>query len=313
MERVIVNDVAPRDGLQNDPAAVSPADRAQLILALVDAGVPAVEVASFVSPKAVPKMAGAAQVVDALDLDRADFSALVPNRKGYEAARAAGVRSIAVVLSATDTMNRRNINMGLDEAAGLFRELVRQAGADGLRPRAYVAVAFECPFEGRVEDALVERLAADMLEAGAREIIVADTIGAGNPARAKALFGRLASAFGGERLAAHLHDTRALALANAWQALECGVRRFDCSVGGLGGCPFAPGAAGNLATEDLVSMLHQSGFHTGVDLAALAGVVDRVESLVGRPVGGRSLPWLRRQLSKQAQAAGGPRKAKEDA
>lgn len=296
MERVIVNDVAPRDGLQNDPVAVSVAGRAKLINALAAAGVPALEVASFVSPKAVPKMAGAAQVVAALDLDQADFSALVPNRKGYELAKAAGMRSIAVVLSATETMNRKNINMGLEQAVGVCREVVQQANADGLLPRAYVAVAFECPFEGLVPDAEVERLAAEMLAAGAREIVVADTIGAGNPARAKALFGRLTAAFGAARLAAHLHDTRALALANAWQALECGIRKFDSSAGGLGGCPFAPGAAGNLATEDLASMLHQSGFHTGIDLPALLKAVDCIESLVGRPVGGRSLPWLRRQL-----------------
>ena len=302
MEQVIVNDVAPRDGLQNDPVAVSPGERAELIKRLVAAGLPAVEVAAFVSPKAVPKMAGATEVAAALDLDRADFSALVPNRKGYEMARAAGMRSVALVLSATETMNRRNINMGLDQAAAVCRETLQQARGDGLKARAYIAVAFECPYEGTVPDAEVERLAGDMFAAGAEEIIVADTIGAGNPTRAKALFGRMAAAFGAERLAAHLHDTRALALANAWQALECGVRKFDASAGGLGGCPFAPGAAGNLATEDLVSMLHQAGFQTGIDLAALLDVVSGMESLLGRPVGGRSLPWLRRRLAEDQAA-----------
>ena len=302
MEQVIVNDVAPRDGLQNDPVAVSAGERAELIKRLVAAGLPAVEVAAFVSPKAVPKMAGATEVAAALDLDRADFSALVPNRKGYEMARAAGMRSVALVLSATETMNRRNINMGLDQAAAVCRETLQQARGDGLKARAYVAVAFECPYEGTVPDAEVERLAGDMFAAGAEEIIVADTIGAGNPTRAKALFGRMAAAFGAERLAAHLHDTRALALANAWQALECGVRKFDASAGGLGGCPFAPGAAGNLATEDLVSMLHQAGFQTGIDLTALLDVVLGMESLLGRPVGGRSLPWLRRRLAEDQAA-----------
>ena len=302
MEQVIVNDVAPRDGLQNDPVAVSPGERAELIKRLVAAGLRAVEVAAFVSPKAVPKMAGATEVAAALDLDRADFSVLVPNRKGYEMARAAGMRSVALVLSATETMNRRNINMGLDQAAAVCRETLQQARGDGLKARAYIAVAFECPYEGTVPDAEVERLAGDMFAAGAEEIIVADTIGAGNPTRAKALFGRMAAAFGAERLAAHLHDTRALALANAWQALECGVRKFDASAGGLGGCPFAPGAAGNLATEDLVSMLHQAGFQTGIDLTALLDVVLGMESLLGRPVGGRSLPWLRRRLAEDQAA-----------
>ncbi len=290
---MIVNDVSPRDGLQNDPVAVSANDRAKLIEGLVNAGVPAVEVASFVSPRAVPRMAGAAEVVATLDLDQADFTALVPNRKGYELARAAGMRSVALVLAATETMNRENINMSLDQAVGVCRETLQQACMDGLRARAYVAVAFECPFEGQVSSAVVERLAAKMFAAGAEEVIIADTIGAGNPAQTKSLFGRLIAAFEAVRLSAHLHDTRALALANTWQALECGIRKFDASAGGLGGCPFAPGAAGNLATEDLISLLHQAGFHTGVDLPALLQVVSYIESLVGRPVGGRTLPWLR--------------------
>ena len=302
MDQVIVNDVAPRDGLQNDPAAVSAADRAELVNSLVDVGLPAVEVASFVSPKAVPKMAGAAELVAALDLDRADFSALVPNRKGYEMARAAGMRSVALVLSATETMNRKNINMGLDQALAVCRETVQQACADGLKARAYVSVAFACPFEGPVQDSQVELLAGEMFAAGAQEVIIADTIGAGNPLRAKQLFGRLAAAFDAAQLAAHLHDTRALALANAWQALECGIRKFDASAGGLGGCPFAPGAAGNLATEDLVSLLHQAGLETGIDLAALLKVVGRIESLVGRPVGGRALPWLHRRFANREAA-----------
>ncbi len=297
MDKVVVNDVAPRDGLQNDPVTVSPGERAELVNRLVDAGLPAVEVASFVSPGMVPKMAGAAEVVAALELGRADFSALIPNRVGYERARAAGIRSVAAVLAATETMNQKNINMGLERATGVCRELMQQARTDGLAARAYVAVAFECPYEGRVADSVVERLAAALFAAGADEVVVADTIGAGNPVRSKALFGRLVAAFGARRLAAHLHDTRALALANAWQALECGIRKFDASAGGVGGCPFAPGAAGNLATEDLVSLLDQSGMHTGIDLSALSRVVDRLQTLLGRPVGGRTLPWLRGQLA----------------
>ena len=297
MDSVIVNDVAPRDGLQNDPVALSPAERVALIEGLLNAGLPSVEVASFVSPKAVPKMAGAADVVAALDLDRADFHALVPNRKGYELARASGIRSVGVVLSATETMNRENINMSLDRATSVCAEVLQQARTDGLKARAYVSVAFECPFEGVVPDERLERLGAVMFDAGADEVIVADTIGAGNPLRAKALFGRMVAAFGASRLAAHLHDTRALALANAWQALECGIRRFDSSAGGVGGCPFAPGAAGNLATEDLVSLLHQAGMETGIDLAELLNVVRDLGNRLGRTIGGRAVPWLRRNLA----------------
>jgi hydroxymethylglutaryl-CoA lyase len=295
MERVIVNDVGPRDGLQNDPATVSPAARAQLIRRLVTAGIPAVEVASFVSPKAVPKMAGAAEVVAALDLDSADFSALIPNHKGYELARASGIRAIAVVLSATDTMNRKNINMDLDTTIRTCGEIVQQARRDGVTGRAYVSVAMGCPYEGAVPEDRIEALTWRMFDCGADEVIIADTIGAGNPAQVKSLFGRLVAEFGPQRLSAHFHDTRALALANAWQALECGIRRFDASIGGLGGCPFAPGAAGNLATEDLVSLLEQAGFETGVDLDVLLEVVDEARALVGHDLGGRALAWLRRR------------------
>lgn len=300
MEKVVVNDVGPRDGLQNDPADVAPADRAALIRALVAAGVPAVEVASFVSPNAVPKMAGAAEVVAGLDLDSADFSALIPNARGYELARAAGVRAVAVVLSATDTMNRRNINMDLDTTIAVCGEILEQARRDGVTGRAYVSVAVACPYEGRVPEARVVDLTARMFDRGAAEVIVADTIGAANPAEVKSLFTSLTSEFGAASLSAHFHDTRALALANAWQALECGIRKFDASIGGLGGCPFAPGAAGNLATEDLVSLLHQAGFESGIDLDALLDVVALVGRLVDHPVGGRALPWLEGERGKRA-------------
>ncbi len=181
METVIINDVGPRDGLQNDPAEVTPADRARLIRALVAAGIPAVEVASFVSPKAVPRMAGAAEVVNALELDSADYSALIPNQKGYELAREAGIRSVGVVLSATDTMNRRNINMDLDTTIHSCGEILEQARHDGLTGRAYLAVAVECPYEGLVPQAHIEALSRRMFDSGATEVSIADTIGAANP------------------------------------------------------------------------------------------------------------------------------------
>jgi hydroxymethylglutaryl-CoA lyase len=300
METVIINDVGPRDGLQNDAGSVDPEDRAVLVKALVGAGIPAVEVASFVSPKAVPKMAGAEKVVAALDLDSADFSALVPNHKGYELALRAGIRSVAVVLSATDTMNRKNINMDLDTTVRVCEEIVARAGEDGIKPRAYISVAVECPYEGLVAESRVEDLTARMFNAGAAEVIIADTIGAANPRQVKSLFSRLIGAFAADRLSAHFHDTRALALANAWQALECGIRRFDSSIGGLGGCPFAPGAAGNLATEDLASMLEQAGFHTGIDVQRLLEVVELARTLVAHDLGGRSLAW---QLGRTTRSA----------
>lgn len=299
MEQVIVNDVGPRDGLQNDSTLVTPEDRVRLINSLLDAGVRSIEAASFVSPKAVPKMANADQVFAALDQEAADFSALVPNLKGYELAKKAGARSVAVVLSATETMNQKNINMSLDQTISVCREIVAQALSDGITPRSYLSVAVECPYEGMVEEQVIEDLSAMMLEAGAKEVIVADTIGAANPAQVKSLFTRLVSAFGATTISGHFHDTRAMALANTWQALECGIRKFDASIAGLGGCPFAPGASGNLATEDLVLMLNEAGFDTGIDLNKLLRSVELTGQLVQHPVGGRSMTYLNRRTENQ--------------
>lgn len=299
MEQVIVNDVGPRDGLQNESTSVTPEDRVRLINSLLDAGVRSIEAASFVSPKAVPKMANADQVFAALDQEAADFSALVPNLKGYELAKKAGARSVAVVLSATETMNQKNINMSLDQTISVCKEIVAQALRDGITPRSYLSVAVECPYEGMVEEQVIEGLSAMMFEAGAKEVIVADTIGAANPAQVKSLFTRLVSAFGATTISGHFHDTRAMALANTWQALECGIRKFDASIAGLGGCPFAPGASGNLATEDLVLMLNDAGFDTGIDLNKLLRSVELTGQLVRHPVGGRSMAYLNRRTENQ--------------
>jgi len=293
MTHVIVNDVGPRDGLQNDPTSVTPQDRVRLIESLLAAGVRSIEAASFVSPKAVPKMAGADQVFAALDQEAATFSALIPNMKGYELAKNAGARNLAVVLSATETMNQKNINMGLDATVSVCKEIVGIARNEGITPRAYVSVAIECPYEGLVTEETIEELTAAMFVAGAEEVIIADTIGAANPAQVKSLFTRLVAEFGADKLSAHFHDTRALALANAWQALECGIRKFDSSIAGLGGCPFAPGAAGNLATEDLVYMLDQAGYETGIKLDKLLASVALIEQLVQHPVGGRTLAYIK--------------------
>jgi hydroxymethylglutaryl-CoA lyase len=238
-------------------------------------------------------------VFAALDQEAADFSALVPNLKGYELAKKAGARSVAVVLSATETMNQKNINMSLDQTISVCKEIVAQALRDGITPRSYLSVAVECPYEGMVEEQVIEGLSAMMLEAGAKEVIVADTIGAANPAQVKSLFTRLVSAFGAPTISGHFHDTRAMALANTWQALECGIRKFDASIAGLGGCPFAPGASGNLATEDLVLMLNDAGFDTGIDLNKLLRSVELTGQLVQHPVGGRSMAYLNRRTENQ--------------
>jgi hydroxymethylglutaryl-CoA lyase len=300
---ILINDVGPRDGLQNQPLPVSTDDKLRLIASLVHAGVRSIEATSFVSPKAVPQMADADALLPRLpQADAVRYSALVPNERGLERARAAGAREIAVVLSATETMNRRNINQSLAEAEATCVATLAAARRAGLRTRAYVAVAFECPYEGAVAPAVTQRLVAAMFAAQADEVVVADTIGAASPAAVSTLLRALIDEQGGERLCLHLHDTRGLALANAWAALDAGLRHFDSSVGGLGGCPFAPGAAGNLATEDLVLLARQCGFHTGIDLDRLLDSVALASALTQRPLGGRSHAWLSRQR-RESQAA----------
>jgi hydroxymethylglutaryl-CoA lyase len=239
-----------------------------------------------------------AVMAEALALAPLRASALAPNLKGLERAVAAGTREVAVVLSCTETMNRKNINMSLAEATRVSCETLRAARAQGLATRGYLAVAFECPFEGPTPPERVLELGLALLDAGADEIVVADTIGAASPAQVQQLLGRLLPQLPVKRLGLHLHDTRGMGVANAYAGLELGVRRFDASAGGLGGCPFAPGASGNVATEDLVLMLEQSGFATGISLPALAAAVDIAGELLGRPLGGHCMPWLRRQLAR---------------
>jgi hydroxymethylglutaryl-CoA lyase len=301
-DRIIVNEVGLRDGLQNQPRHVETKDKLRLLEALLAAGVRHVEATSFVSPKAVPQMADAADLMAQLpDRNRIDYSVLVPNVKGYQRARASDARSFATVLACTETMNQRNINMSLAQAEAACAEVMRLAAADGVTGRAYLAVAFVCPFEGKVDSDRVVRLAAAMFDAGAREVIVADTIGWADPVQVADIFRTLARQHRPERLSGHFHDTKGLALANCYAAFEQGVRKFDSSVGGLGGCPFAPGAAGNAATEDLVNMFESAGISTGIDLEKLTAAVAVAEQCVGKTLGGRWLDWRRGQGARQAQ------------
>lgn len=305
MQAIHITDVAPRDGLQNQQLAISTDDKLQLITLLAGAGVRSVEATSFVSPKAVPQMADAGTLVPRLLAAQPALrtSVLVPNLKGLERAHAAGAPEIAVVLSATETMNRKNINMGLEQATVVCEQTLVQARRLGLRTRAYVAVAFDCPFEGPTPLAAVGSACDRMLHAGAQEIVIADTIGAAAPGQVHERLQALLRTVPADQLAVHFHDTRGMGVANAWAALQAGVRRFDASVGGIGGCPFAPGAAGNLATEDLVLMAEQSGFATGIALPRLLQAVDFAESVLQRPLGGRAITWLRRQREKAGAAA----------
>ncbi|MBV7486431.1 hydroxymethylglutaryl-CoA lyase [Bordetella sp. BOR01] len=303
-DRLIITDVAPRDGLQNQRVSVPTEAKLELIRLLHAAGVASIEATSFVSPKAVPQMADAAELMAQVHrlLPALRASALVPNQKGLERAHAAGVREVAVVLSATETMNLKNINMDLARATTVCEQTLRAAGQLGLRTRAYVAVAFDCPFEGPTALDTVVQLALRMEQAGAQEIVIADTIGSASPGMVKTHFDVLGQALPVHKLAAHFHDTRGMATANAWAAIQAGVRRFDASAGGIGGCPFAPGAAGNAATEDLVLMAERSGLATDISLPGLLRAVAYAESRLGRELGGRSSAWLRRQYADRDHA-----------
>lgn len=297
MEKIYITDVSPRDGLQNQKVEVSTSAKRGLIRLLAAAGVQSVEITSFVSPKAVPQMADAGELVPSIAAEFPELrtSVLVPNLKGLERAYAAGAKEVAVVLSATEMMNRKNINMGLEQATDISEQTLHEARRLGLRTRAYVAVGFDCPFEGPVALDAVIRASVRMLEAGAGEIVLADTIGAASPGQVKQRLDALLKVVPVEQLAVHFHDTRGMGVANSWAALEAGVRRFDSSVGGIGGCPFAPGAAGNVATEDLVLMAEQSGFSTGISLPGLLDAIEFAEAQLQRPLGGRAIAWLRRQ------------------
>jgi isopropylmalate/homocitrate/citramalate synthase len=279
--RVTICDVGPRDGLQNEAKALEPPVRAELVNRLAATGLPKVEAVSFVDPARVPQMAGAEEVVAGIERrDGVAYAGLVLNAKGYERLAATGLDEAHFTLAATETFNRRNANRSVDESV---QELGR-IGAD--RPvSASISVSFGCPFEGEVDPATVLRLAERLVEAGAEEIVFADTIGVGLPRQVRDLV-RGAEGLGA-RVGVHFHDTRNTGVANAYAALEAGATAFESSVGGLGGCPFAPRATGNVATEDVVYMLHGEGIDTGVDLDALIGVAEWLEGVLSRQLPGR--------------------------
>jgi hydroxymethylglutaryl-CoA lyase len=300
VETVIVNDVGPRDGLQNQARTLEPGERLLLIEALLEAGLPAIEVGSFVSPKAVPAMAGAADVVAGLPVAKANYSALIPNRRGYDLAVAAGVQTVELVVASTETMNQKNINTGTEQAMANAADIINAARADGVKTLSCVATAWECPFEGKVAQDVVLGIAREMFAYGADEVVLADTIGAADPSAVRRLTQAAADEFGAGRISCHFHDTRGMGVANVAAAIDAGIRKFDASIGGLGGCPFAPGATGNVATEDVVLMLTQMGFETGINLRKLVEAVDLAIELTGNCNGGNSINWLRRQIEKGA-------------
>jgi len=283
---VVICDVGPRDGLQNQPVTLAPAVRAELVDLLAAAGVPRIEAVSFVSPKAVPQMAGAEEVVAAIERrDGVVYAGLALNEKGYDRLRESGLDEVHFSLAATEEFNRRNSNASVEEGLAQGERILGRSAADGIRATVTIGVAFGCPFEGAVDPGHVAELAGRLARAGAAEIVLADTVGVGVPRQVRDLVGRVAPL--AVPIGVHLHNTRNIGFANAYAALEAGATVFDASVGGIGGCPFAPRATGNIATEDLVYLFHGEGVETGIDLGALIDVAQWLEARLGRELEGQ--------------------------
>lgn len=296
-----IYEVSPRDGLQNEAALIPLEGKRRLIDALISAGLRRIEMTSFVSPKWVPQLADAEELARTLSPpEGVTLSALCPNAKGLERALSAGLKEIAVFLSASETHNRMNINKTIADTLSVFSEIVPPAREAGLKVRAYVSTVWGCPYEGDVDPKKVVWIAKELLALGCYQVSLGDTIGIGTPRQTRDIVLRFLDEMPADQFALHLHDTRGTALANALVGLELGVRDFDASVAGVGGCPYAPGAAGNLATEDLVFMLHGMGIETGVDLDKLIEAGNVAEQVIGRPLPGkvhRAGPFRLRSVS----------------
>lgn len=291
-ERVNIVEVGPRDGLQNERAPVPTERKIAFIRKLVEAGLKHIEATSFVHPQAVPQLADAADVLAALPAAAGvEYSALVPNERGLERALAAGVRRVAVFTAASETFVQNNIRMSIAESLAVFAWIIRTARAAGVGVRGYVSTSFVCPFEGEVAREKVREVCESLLALGVDEVAISDTIGAAAPRNVYETVGHVLQSVPRERIALHFHDTYGTAIANVCAGLELGVTTFDASTGGLGGCPFAPGAAGNLATEDLVYLLDRMGIAHGVDLAGVVAAAEVVAAALDRPL--TSKQWLR--------------------
>ena len=287
---VEIVEVGPRDGLQSEPGVFPTAAKIEFIERLFDAGLRRIEVSSFVNPKKVPQMADAEAVLSGLRRrEGVHFIGLVLNRRGYERAAAAGCNEIGMAVVASDTFNRRNQGVSTDESIAAWLEIAREANAAGLRPTITIGASFGCPFEGEVPVERVIDIARRVAEAGPYEIAFADTIGVGVPAQVAEVFGRAREALPGIRLRGHFHNTRNTGLANAYAAVEAGAVTLDASAGGIGGCPFAPAATGNIPTEDLVYLLERSGIATGVDLDRLLATGEWLQQTLGRTIPGMLL------------------------
>jgi hydroxymethylglutaryl-CoA lyase len=307
---VRIVEVGPRDGLQNEQAPIATADKIEFVNRLSTAGFRAIEVTAFVSPRWVPQMADAAEVVRGIERRAgATYAALVPNPAGLDRALAAGVDELAIVAAASETFSQRNINQGIEESLSGYRAVVDGARAAGIPVRAYLSTSFGCPYEGAVSPSRVAELAGRLLALGAFEVVLSDTIGVAHPGQIRQVLEAVRTALPLRQTALHVHDTRGTGLANVLMALSLGVTTFDSSAGGLGGCPYAPGAAGNIATEDLIYLLDGLGVRTGVDLAGVVAASRFIERRVGHPLVSRVYQAERRAALRRAgnrQYDGGP-------
>jgi hydroxymethylglutaryl-CoA lyase len=284
--RVRVVEVGPRDGLQNESAIVPTEKKAEFVRLLVAAGFKDIEVASFVHPKWIPQLADAQDLIPQLEPHHdVRYSALVPNMKGLDRAIESGIHRIAVFTAASETFNRKNINMGIQESIDVFKTVVAKALKEGISIRGYVSTCFVCPYEGAVEKEKVAKVARALFDLGVDEVSIGDTIGAATPRDVESTVGHLLGLFPAPTLAMHFHDTYGMAVANVYQSLQMGITVFDSSAGGLGGCPYAPGASGNVATEDLLYLLDRLGIQTGIDLKLLR----RASHFIGQELS-RDLP-----------------------
>src|SRR6202023_1003914 len=282
-DTVRIIEMGPRDGLQNEKTPVGVEARIAFIEALVGAGLHTIEVGAFVSPKAIPQMVGSDQMLRAVSHLAGEFHVLVPNEKGYEAARAAGAKVVSVFAAASEGFSRANINCSIAESIERFKPVLARAKSDGVRVRGYVSCVLGCPFDGEVKPQAVVEVARVLWDLGCYEVSLGDTIGVGTPVKARQLLRAVAGAVPMANLAMHFHDTYGQALANLYAGMEEGARVIDSAAGGLGGCPFAPGATGNVATEDVVYMLEGMGIATGVDMTKLLAATNAVSRLLGHP------------------------------
>ena len=286
MNKIIINEVGPRDGLQNIETLLSVNQRYELIKSLEKSGIRSLEVGSFVSETSVPAMKGTLELVQKLE-DLSLYSVLVPNMYGFQLAKDNKVEELCLVLCVTESMNLKNINQNISDSIKDFRTIIKESKNEGIRTKCYISVAFHCPYEGKVDPGHVSALIDEILDYGIDEIVIADTIGAANPFEVKELLKRQLRTNDTGKFSMHFHDTKALALSNIYASLEEGISKFDSCIGGLGGCPFAPGATGNLATEDLVNMLDMMNLDTGIDLDLLHQSRELASDLTGLKLLGR--------------------------